>query len=303
MLRMTVLAVALPMLCLAQPGPDDSVESLVKKLGSADVRQREFAGKMLLTRPESEPALRQALQSKDLEVVRRAQRILVQFNLMKLDGALTEGRVDRLIDVLNSLPEGSHDAAIWVAISKFGQKVFEINKKESRFPDKILIDWTGTPVGLKAKQITGWTDAPYDRYLLRTEEVNFDYTIIPKDKRRNYSLVSGPVIICSGTVRSVSEMQGAVILARGPIEIGNSTGSLIVCAGDVTINGTTAGSLVIAGGIVQCKSMLFASRIISGGSVVCSEKNKNGNPITENEKHPLGYIRWSDKSKGAPKKK
>src|SRR5476651_280058 len=113
-----IALILMPVLLLAQ-GPDrESVEALIKKLGSTNFQDRQAATKAMKERPEAVPALRDALRSADPELRKRAAEILEHFEprpFREIDAAVKEGRVDRFIELLAAWPAGKHEEGAWTA--------------------------------------------------------------------------------------------------------------------------------------------------------------------------------------------
>jgi hypothetical protein len=161
------------------------------------------------------------------------------------------------------------------------------------------------PDVISSKRITERTKGNWERpYFLRAHDVDFGYRFRPDDLPNVIS--NAGVLVATGAVRI--ERGGAhVIFAGGSVELDGDAceEAIIVSGGDVHIKCAMAASLVIARGKFLCTGLrVEGNRIISGTSATAKSRSQN-NIITENEAHPLGFIRWSDpaKDKTAPKGK
>ena len=169
--------------------------------------------------------------------------------------------------------------------------------------------WT-TPDVLCAKRVTEAMEADLRKnFLVRAEVIDLD----PRRGRRNNmdrvnTLDMGSVLVATGEVK-VDASHSNIIFAGGSVRFrcGGAHGLLIVSGGDVELDCALGSSLVIARGAITYEpGYIGGCRFISGKSVTMDVKTRALNIITENEKNPLGFIRWAgppNEEKGATKRK
>jgi len=310
-----LVVLGLAFVAIGQDAPQDDTKALIANLASSNYKVREAADRQLRERPAAEAALREAMRAFDFETLRRASEILEHLErrcVSELHAAVEAGRVDQILDQVNSWPKGKYEEEVWPALRKFAATVLQKHEKlggEKLIGEDLRKLWAyrgGRRTLLRTEKITRATKAAFDeQFLLWAQAVDLDDLTEP-DVPQN-GLHGCLAIITSGSVRGNPSVFGAsVILSRGDFEIsrgGSLSGSLVICAGDVTLDAVFE-CLIIARGEVSC-GVVQGSRIISGKKV--DHDPAKNSIITENDPNPLGFIRWSDapkdKEKAATKSK
>ncbi|MBI1830720.1 MAG: hypothetical protein HYR84_04630 [Planctomycetes bacterium] len=308
-LALLLVAIGSASLADAQPPAGDSVDALVQKLASPNFHERQAATVALCARPEAAVALREALKSPDSEVRKRAQQILDYFDrepVRRLDAAIKEGRIDRVISSFTTWPLGNFEEDGWSALRDLVKGMDDLHARKGgrrlhlvgRLGDLL-------PPVVTGKRITESTKAPFDQrsYFVRAGEIDIDGRRRSGDElpiRYEDSLA----IIASGAVR-IRGGNLRVILAGGNVELDGTdiTQCLIISGGDILLKTQDfAGAIVIARRNVKVASecRFSHSRMIAGKAVAHSSKAVT-NIITENEPNPLGFIRWEETPKDKAK--
>jgi hypothetical protein len=296
-----------PVLLSARGLGDDSIQTLIKKLGSANPKERQAATQALQERSDAATGLREATKSKDPEVAARAANILEYIDrrpVRELNATVREGRVDRFIALLVPWPTGKYEEDAWNATRDFARSLNDLHQKRGGEKIRIPLDYRGV---LGAKRITESTRADLRfPFFLRANEVDLDARRRKPGEPPENLFSLGSITVASGAVRVVTS-DPHIIFAGGSVELegGEVNGALIVSSGDVTLKCDLGGSLVIAHGSVTSIGGLEGNRIVSGKTVVHNAGRARNSIITENDSNPLGFIRWSDspKEKFTPKAK
>jgi len=307
-MRFSMLLVlgALPAMVFALGQGNESVESLIRKLGSTNFQERQVATKALEERPEFAPALRAALRSPDREIARRAGEILERGLVREINGVIKEGRMDRIIDIFAGWPEGKQEKEAWDAARELARTLANLSQKNGQKQINPLERWGDkAPIVISAERITEMTKANmfHPCFFLRANQVDVDIKRLKGAKSPNPFSTCDLAIVASGSVRMFA-VGGIPIFAGGNVNLsGEAGGCLIVSGGDVHIDSILSNSLVIARGNVTCTSPMTDSRVFSGKSVF--HKRTQNCLISENDPNPLGFIRWADapKDKGGAKSK
>ena len=301
-------AILLTLLLSAQGAGDESVEVLIKKLGSTNFQERQAATKALQQRPEAAGALRAALASTDREIARRSSEILELWLVPDIKAAAKDGRIDRFIEIMAAWPEGKYEKEAWSAIRELATGLNDLHEKNGGMKSNRLARWDEKPpIVICAKRITENTkgDLFYGYFFLRAKQIDVDYKRSRGENPLNTFYSSHAVLIAADSVRMFSENGNRCpIFAGGNVELyGDGGACFIVSGGDVQIDSPVSNALVIARGNVTVAGPISDSRIVSGKSVI--RKRTPNSIITENEPNPLGFIRWADAptEKAKPKAK
>ncbi len=277
--------------CPEEPNKD-SVDAMIKKLGSPRFEDRERAKKWLLARPEqAEKALRGALRSADLEMAARATWILKEFDkrpLREIQAAVKEKAVERAVAMLAGFPERKDEGGAWSAARELAITLLELHKKKGGHHINILFlaKEDRPPVVQTGPRTTIPPITTRESALFfRSGEV-----VVDKNSR-----LLDCLIITSGGLQ-IRHLWRSVVFAAGPVKLERSVmAAIIVSFGDVTVE-DLGGSLVIAKGKVTCTGYITHSRIISGKSVTYRRASATNCIITENEASPLGLTNFFDRS-------
>lgn len=285
--RLMILIV--PAVSLFQAPDSEEIAHKIKQLASPSFNEREGATKWFLDRPETADFLREALQSRELEVVRRASLILDHFDrqsLKQLNELIKEGALDQVIRFLTTWPKGKHDEAVWTASRGLVVRLRDLKKKEGIDESKSRIwELDSLPLLISGKTVSKIPKNANGLVFIRAQEVEIDET--PQTATK--------LIVASGSVRITSPILGHdAIFAGGSVEIRDALNLIIVSYGDITVDRGVMNSLIIARGTVRCGGPMYNSRIISGKTATYQKDATRNCKITENEATPLGYVRFTE---------
>lgn len=288
-----------------------TADAMVKKLAHGSFAERNLADAWLRQRPFVGPSLERASQTSDLETKRRIGGILdfhVGRRVRALETAVDHGEMERAIQLLSMWPTGKHEDAAWAETCRLSQNIISASHKVNdklKFPST---DWAAKTVPhviserfadrLNAKKLCFVRGGD----LLVRGPKNTLVGIPPLGLDGPVDGPAGAWLVCSGSVTllatgEIGALSSGAVFAHGRITVrGNKNGSLLVVgADDVTLD-TVSNSIIIARGKVTCDFALHC-HIIAGKTVTV----KNGLPvdcaISENDRNPLGYIRWSERAK------
>ena len=122
----------IPVLLLAQQA-EDSVDSLIRKLTSANFAQRQKASEALKKRPEAVPALLEALRSGDLEMRTRAREILNYHDrgpLRELETLAKAGEVEKFTLAAAKWPKGKYEQEVWSMTRGLVYRLKDLHEKK-----------------------------------------------------------------------------------------------------------------------------------------------------------------------------
>lgn len=306
----------------ARDGGDDEIAALVKKLASADFRQRHAATESLKKRPAAGRALRESARTADLETTRRITEILAYHEnepVRRLHAAAKDGRVEEFIQILGSWEHGRAEDGAWREFRAFTKKLFDLHQPkveaadEGTFLPERPFPYTGARVTeattVKGLDGNGRQLILDGRYFLRVGEMDVDHT---RPGRENVAHLSRAIVATQSARFEPFEPQA--VFVGGALEIlcshekGRARG-LYVSGGDVVLHSPAFGCLIIARGKVTCKDFVYGGRIISGKTVSLEKRREergeersnrdDATIISENDSNPLGFVRWEV----APKEK
>jgi hypothetical protein len=309
-----VLVASVP-LAGAQQHDERDFQGLVKRLGSADFRQRDSATEALKMDPNSATLLRDALRSPNTEIARRAAIILEYHDrrpVRDLQSAAKEGRVNAFVELLADWPAGKYETEAWNGVRDLMRPILELHEKTggekidvSSLRDGRVIAVVSEPLVKEIRNNKLGDGGRLVYFFVRTRSVSLS----PPPRSNDTGYRPGGVFTASGSVKLRSSPESLfIILAGGSVEIGGDQlfQSVVISGGDVTISShSVVDSLVIARGQVTYTGARLGAgcRIISGKSVICDKKNAARCMITENDPNPLGFIRWTDPPKEKAKSK
>lgn len=304
-----------PASLFAQIPDANSIPALIKKLGSSQFQERDAAMKVLLQRPDAAPALRDALRSPDRELAKRAEEILDYLDrapIRELNEAVKNGHADRVIQSIAEWPPDKYDLEVWLAARQFAKTIDAIHFKQHGKRIGDISKWEVAPTLIAEKRVTE-NLKNYPRrgnYIIRAAEVDMAFTRLKKPMVSNRFEQSDVFFVVTKSVRLESLLAGrTVVFAGGSVEMsGFIINSVIICGGDATFDGELHGSLIVARGNVSLESpgLCGDCRIICGKSLITKNKKRvRDSHVSENDRNPLGFIRWTDaaKDKPAPKAK
>jgi hypothetical protein len=278
------------------------------KLGSANFAQRTAADQWFRDHPLALPVLRQAIPTADLETKRRA-KVILDFHALRrgkyVEVAIEAGRIQDVIRVLGSWPNGEGDDEAWRQLWQLTRKIADSAGKKHyetiRF--KLFDDswaWSKNPKIVTEGLPSDLKAAPSVLLWARGRDAIWRHPDRTPPTYMTSLTVSGPVDIQSRPVR----LHSWAIFADGPVKIGRDIGcsvSIIVSTGDVHVEDQIGGSVILARGKINCSG---AGRciLISGQSVHVGRGGPTCN-ISENDLNPLGFIRWADAPNAKPPSK
>ena len=231
----TVVFLAAGFLVHAQEANVDSVDELIKKLGSAKFTTREQAFKTLMNRPEAEAGLRKAARFSDAETQRRIAVILEHFErrpLRELAAYIKSGRMDEIIQRVADWPEGKYEDELWAMMTKLVDKLYELHLKkggQAFASDPVNGEMGRTPLPvIKANRVTQATKAEMDRlYFIRAHEL-----FLSSSSPINNELDHLSVPVVAKTAIFKTKVPG-IIFAGEKVVVHNPTNRIIICGGDV----------------------------------------------------------------------
>jgi PDZ domain len=304
-------------LAAAVSGADaPTVKELIHRLGSDDFEEREKATKLLLEREEALPELRKAMHSDDAEVRRRASEIIdgieqrqAKRGLARAASLAKAGKPDQAVERLVRWGKWDKEGASLESLSDLARDLLEREKKQF---GKVQIK---NPDG-KGNVANPLEDFAAFSKLVKTEgSYRTDHSRLPivyegkrwpcfvtrgagvtaKVKSMIFSLIasSGDISVrADGIVKTLFVACGSVTLEDGE----HTNKSVIICDGDVIITcDNVHDCLIIAGGDVTLPDTVIESAVFAGGSIKQSKRGELvRSVIRENEKHPLGLIRFFD---------
>ncbi|MCI0637887.1 MAG: hypothetical protein L0Y70_02355 [Gemmataceae bacterium] len=276
---------------------EETISRKIKQLGSESFQEREAATKWLWNCPEAEASLQKALTTADLEVARRVNLILDEFQRLKLkdlQAAIKQGSLDRAIWLLAKWPKGKQEDAVWEIAKDLATKFMELHKKEGA-------DYTGggfskepiVPVVISAERIWHCVKGPRAFVFMRAGKVSFN----DADSLNIRIICASDSVGIGGSILSRN-----FVFAGGPVELNGTTfiNHIVVSYGKVELYGDMNNSLIIARDNILLQGRVSNSRIISAKSVFYEKSMASNCVITENESHPLGYVRFGDVPRKGP---
>lgn len=283
---------------------DREIERLIEQLGSASFAVREEATRKLAERPDAIPALRRALKSSDLEVARRAARILKEARLesavalARLTDLAKNGQVDEAVELLAQRERWDDEVAAWQVMVEFAETLRDLEKR--RFGRVTLADSPGLPINAFRRYPT--SECPK---LIRARQPVMERKIRPDLVVRAEDLVgqelpaSNSYLVATGSVRIIPGLSTSVVLCGGPVEVELVRETVVVCDGDFTANRRAEDSLIIARGTVHCSGIVRDCRIITSARVHYADDTKvSGTQVQEKESKPLGFVKFFDPAGG-----
>ena len=275
----------------SQPGKR-SAEELIRRLGDRSFKERDKATRQLVEGKNVTTALRQALQSSDLEVIRRIKGILkaraqrgARRQLELLKTAVRDGYLDLAIELLARWSAGFEEAAYWAEVRKLVTTLVKLDGQQNGriklnpWPPSMVMD--ARPGKIRIMTADRVTQLPDEQdglpWSIRAGEVDLK-KIIPRPL----------AIACSGPVRDFA-VRG-VVLANGPVELSLLGGAIILCDSDVTLIESAASCLVIARGTITCKGFMNDCHFITGKRVILGTSHLRSCIIKDQATAPFGRL-------------
>lgn len=261
------------------------ISRLIEQLGDEDGQVREAATRELIEREDALPALKEALKSSNLEVRRRAERIIEEIRLKPakkkrqpmLDLAKT-GQVDLHVDRM-MVDSEFVDATVWDSINTLTQKLIAGAKKaygkEIPFPEVDKFRWK-------------WLTSTRNPDQLGPEPILSDLRLLaPRITKR--TLVLRCKIVSTGSVHCDEMFHDNIVLANGDVTVTNLCGGgasimncVVYCDGNITAD-IVGESILVATGTVK----------INNDPPELAKLVKHG-IIIEHAREPLGLIKFFD---------
>jgi hypothetical protein len=270
-----------------EPSAGPGVERLIADLGSNDFKAREAAMRALREMDEVVLALRQALDSPDAEIRRRAAALVEDIEqrqarrgLARAQALAKEGRimeaVERVVAFAKRDPEGMGGQAL----TQFADKVLELKEgepirklrvyRENLFPAG---DFRRYIQRKRLKALVGGKIVCEQADILRTgtsifaraEEISLD----PDGFSTSLLAASGEVYARGpvGPPLRGGSLRYCVILAGGSVSVDSATSTIVVSDGDVEVRGGAGGCLIFARGDVQVRGGALGSLLVARGKV------------------------------------
>jgi hypothetical protein len=281
-----------------KPAAGTEIDKLIAQLGSDNFDVREEATRRLRERPDAIPALRNARQSRDAEVRRRAAQILdvldpkekerafAQFRKLAQDGA-----VDQALEKLVRREKWDDETACWQVLAELAGKLTDLEKKafgKASLPateDIPARDFRKYLASVKPQITAGRRLGPRQlsehEVLARGEEMDMDIAKF------------NSLLAATGRIRS-TDFRRSVVLAGDSVEVGFVRDSLILCDGDFTARYDADNSLIIARGDVWFQHPVNNCRVITSGHVHYASTKVTATKAQENEPKPLGFVYFFD---------
>ncbi len=319
MTRSAVLILGLS-LCLAAyaagppvPAERTPIPKLVEQLGSDRFEDRERATRQLLDLEIVPVELRGALKARDLEVRRRAARIvkgiegrLARVALAEAVDLATQGEVDQVIERVVRWAEEDPQAQGQKTLHQLVRRL----AKDRRLKDLFLED--------RVKWMEAVLKPPPRHY--RPQEGLWVVRGLPSplvyknERGRGRYFLRGAGVTVQGNASGVITSTGAVkvtcgkrdsysfIFSCGQVTVESSFITnlfLIICDGDVLIRGNLGGSLVVARGNVTIASPTTRCVVFAGGHVRQGGDDwpQGGSLIRPKDTSGLGIIKFFDPAK------
>jgi hypothetical protein len=280
---------------MAPPADTKPVHEVIRALGAEEFEAREEATRRLLRRPDAAGALRAALLDADLEVRRRARRIL--------DGLRAEqiGNLNRHAGRL--LRDGRVDLATSLLTEEQG-----LDGKFDRWPDvarAVSHPYRALSNGGSPRPLGGDLDQwfkvlnPAARPILVSSSVNPIPKMLQCQVVFSNDLPRGTRTYCAAFSVTAGQAlnfdHSLDFSAGGSARFSTMGGSVIVCGGDVTINELVNDSIIVARGRVQVlRGGIYRSFILTKETVKVGDLRgpAQESVIREHQRGLLGGIRF-----------
>lgn len=282
------------------PADQREIQRLVEQLGNDDFATREKATRQLLDRGEAVlPALQQALQSPDLEVRRRAERIT---------GEIKAKAEERAIQLL--LAEVNQ-----VGLDQF---ITRMVKEEGFATDERwrVVMKLAQAMAVRASEFGGgggWLAPGMDVAKLKRagERQGANYRearVLVNGLRSATTSVERCIFLSSGPVGNITHLCDSVVLVNGDIGYCTSIENCIVfCRGNIGGATGVTGSVILATGRLESATGIEGSLLQLGGVGPCTRSRNNvylnlsnstavhteGDRSVPTERGPLQMLRFS----------
>ena len=231
----------------------EQIDRWIAELADASFDVREAATERLKKRVEAAPAVRNALQSPDVEVRQRARDILEAFDRRRapkeLDkaGALAkDGRCDELAELVVRWQRRDEDKRGWQAVYELARKAVELADADyslASLPKGRPFPTSDFRAFMSAvRPVDAPPDSPTSTNGHRFVEGHY---LIEGDEIDVKAGIACSLVVASRSVRLRGPFNG-VIVCGGNVAADELTGSVVICDGDFTARNSISDSLVIA---------------------------------------------------------
>lgn len=315
LLALQVASPTVAVLPEAEQSPE-TVEALIKQLGSRTFKVREAAERALLRRADAVPALRRAVTSSDKDLARRAARILKAFGRRddrrareRLEALGKAGKIAQAVEVLVQRHQwGDEEDAAWQVFAALAGKLLDFEKQRfGKAPIEALLSRDGTLPGTTPEEKLGFL--PF-RDFRRYKKFARPQSLTSRNRElllpRGFSFTRGEdvkadlftiwsLVACAGRFRAGQFSQGAVF-ANGSVEVDDIACCVVVSDREIRVKDRLATCIIVARGPVWCPELMGRCVIISSGTVHASKKAAEGNVIRQNVARPFDFVRFFDPS-------
>lgn len=257
---------------------DESVEELVRQLGSDRFDLRELASRRLMSIPEADAALRAAEKSADPEVARRATLILKEQARRRAQNALKRlqvyahaGRLDLLATEFAAWDHGYYETECWNLVAQVAKQLVVWEKKTHHkialpcYPESPFSDFQQYLETARPGRVVN------RRGILTRGGAQLSRGV----DMRICANIAGSILVSGEGIRflgpQVHGIVSSILIAGDSVDLGVITSSVVVCDGDLFVRTTAVKSIILASGRVQCDGAHTECLIISGGTIQPSD--------------------------------
>ncbi len=310
---------SLPIGRAAAPPPrllsNPEIARLVAQLGSDSFPAREAATRALRDHEEAAPLLHRALGWPDLEVRRRARRLLDGYwrsrgfrALQQLADLARQGRSGEFVERLVCWRDLDHEGARWEMAGGLARRLY-YSPPSGRYRSLFIeAPDDGNP----------WGD--YRGFLAENHPRDVRGAVLTLEYPAKYLACAERIVVPEGGRRSIFAASSGiklplafdcVLLANGPVVVGPLPPSLrdprnpppvlmsgvLIADGELRIRGLASSGFLIASGKIICEQPPRGCTLISASDVVVPKGTRIGtrqgeNRITRNDPTLLGLVRF-----------
>jgi hypothetical protein len=282
---------------------------LIRRLGSADFREREAATGRLSTLPVDvpPPELLEATRSEDPEVRRRAAEAVKALRARAETRALgrervfaRRGAIDLFVASTRTWDIPADDDRPWQAVLDVGMALV---RRLPQVPKSTPVDpgkygWSPQNGRVPITPARFWKSAP-DPQLIRSKQPYRVTRSMPGGICAPEIVAAAALyrnlVVADGSVRGDNNVSESIILANGNVTTAYSLSqAIVVCDGDLEVTESLQSSIVIARGDITVRQFAHWSNLIAGGKVSIMGKAppniRPANVIREKESKPLDFV-------------